>query len=241
MSGHALIVGGSRGIGAEIATQGYLRGWTITTLSRSAAVKTPPGALHLRADVSRPTALMAAQRAVQRRGLLDALILCQRYRGDGDPWVGELSVSLGATKTLIEGLAHKFSKEGGAIVVVGSLADRFVAAEQGPAYHAAKAALAQLARYYAVSMAPKIRVNSVVPGLVLKDEARDFYKKNARLKRLYEKVTPLGRLGRPKDVAEAAWFLCERRSSFITGQELIVDGGLSLGYQLSLARRVAGL
>ena len=233
MSGHALIVGASKGIGAETAKLGRLKGWKISALSRSGELK---------ADLEKPAqALQAVKKAVAQHGPLDAVILCQRYRGSGDSWAGELAVSLTATKVLLEGLALKFSKDGGAVVIVSSLADRFVAADQSPAYHAAKAALRQMARYYAVALAPRVRVNVVTPGLVLKDEAKEFYAKNPKLVKLFERATPLGRMCRPRDAAEAIWFLCEPKSSFITGQELVVDGGVSLGFQPAVARSVAGL
>lgn len=230
-AGHIMIVGGSKGIGAAVAQQGRLRGWSVSVLSRSMARKPPPGIVHWAADLEQPAAALSqALKAVAASGPLDALIFCQRYRGEGDAWAGELAVSLTATRTLVEGLSGKFSRDGGSVVFVGSLLDRFIADDQGPAYHAAKAALRQLARYYAVSLSPKVRVNTVLPGLVLKDEARAYYRQRPALARRLASLTPLGRMGRPRDIADAVWFLCSPQAGFITGQDLVVDGGLSLPY-----------
>ena len=61
------------------------------------------------------------------------------------------------------------------------------------------------------------------------------------LQALYQRITPLGRMGTAKEVAKAIAFLCGPEASFITGQDLTVDGGLSLMLQDTLAREVAGI
>lgn len=195
-------------------------------------------------DLADKAALLAAlAEALKQNGRLTNLIFLQRYRGEGDVWQGELDVSLTATKTIIEKLAGKFVRQKKAslnsIVIVGSNASRLIAGEQSVGYHAAKAALRQMARYYACSLAPQgLRVNCVTPGIVLKDEARKFYRENEKLHALYRRITPLGRMGSPRDIAEAIGFLCSPGAAFITGQEFIVDGGLSLLWQASLANEL---
>ena len=195
-------------------------------------------------DLADKAALLAAlAEALKQNGRLTNLIFLQRYRGEGDVWQGELDVSLTATKTIIEKLAGKFVRQKKAslnsIVIVGSNASRLIAGEQSVGYHAAKAALRQMARYYACSLAPQgLRVNCVTPGIVLKDEARKFYRENEKLHALYRRITPLGRMGSPRDIADAIGFLCSPGAAFITGQEFIVDGGLSLLWQASLANEL---
>lgn len=99
-----------------------------------------------------------------------------------------------------------------------------------------------MVRYYAVTLGPRrIRVNSVSPGTVLKDESKDFYLKNEQLYNLYKGIIPLGRMGTAEEVANVVAFLCSSKASFITGQNIVVDGGLSLIWQETLARKVASL
>ena len=176
-------------------------------------------------------------------GPLQSLVFLQRFRGTGDSWQGEIEVSLTATRVLIELAQDNFSpRQSNAIVILGSIAGQLVAEEQPVGYHAVKAALRQLARYYACSLGPKgIRVNCVSPGVILKPEAENFYRLNRELAALYERVAPLRRFGTAAEVAGVVRFLCTQDSAFITGQDIIVDGGISLVWQASLARQLVPL
>jgi len=109
-------------------------------------------------------------------------------------------------------------------------------------YHVAKAALSQMVRYYAVALGPLgIRVNCVSPGTIMKEEAQSFYAAHPELWELYGRIIPLGRMGSAGEVARAIAFLCSPEAGYITGQELVVDGGLSVQWQESVARRASGL
>lgn len=117
-----------------------------------------------------------------------------------------------------------------------------MASEQALGYHVAKAGLMQMARYYAVKLGPKgIRVNAVSSDAIIKPEARAFYRKNRRIPALYRKITPLRRMGTAEDAVHAIDFLCSSKASFVTGHNLLVDGGLSLKSQGSLAKELTGL
>lgn len=89
-------------------------------------------------------------------------------------------------------------------------------------YVVSKGALRQLARTLALELAPEVRVNAVAPGTVLPPEAMD----RATLERLVRQI-PLGRHGEPTDVAEAVLYLAQ--ASFVTGEEIVVDGGRTVG------------
>ena len=239
---HTLVVGGTRGIGREVVRHFVRTGHKVTVFGRRVSQDT--GVSSQSVDLSDHDAVLAALgAALKASGRLSNLVLLQRYRGEGDLWQGELDVSLTATKKIIERLTGEFARQRrtalNSIVIVGSNASRLIAVEQSVGYHAAKAALGQMARYYACALAPRgIRVNCVTPGIVLKDEARKFYRENKGLHDLYRQITPLGRMGSPKDIADAIRFLCSPSAIFITGQEIIVDGGLSLLWQGSLANKL---
>ena len=171
-----------------------------------------------------------------------AIVFMQRYRGSQPDWSEEMEVCLTATRRMID-TAPEFMHDvdGAAIAVVGSVAEDYVFPDQAASYHVAKAGLRQLVRYYAVKLGPLgIRVNLVVPATILKDEARPFYESHPELLSRKAKASPLGRMGTPEDVANAICFLCSAEAGFITGQELVVDGGMSLlGHEYALAQAAA--
>jgi NAD(P)-dependent dehydrogenase (short-subunit alcohol dehydrogenase family) len=115
-------------------------------------------------------------------------------------------------------------EDGGAIVLAGSIASREVM--PFPAYAASKAALESLCRQSAVEGAPKVRTNLLIPGLI-----------DTSLGRLASQISPLrdqvripaGRQGTAWEVAYGALFLLSGESSYVTGQSLVVDGGLTVG------------
>lgn len=237
---HDLILGGTRGIGRELALAWAAEGHQVSLIAR-----TPPQAdLMALSGLEAWTAdaategLDAALDAVLRRGPLGSLVCCQRFRGDGDAWEGELAVSLSATRRVIERVRDAFDSQGPrSIVLVGSVVGRSVAGEQPVGYHVAKAGLAQMARYYAVKLGGRgIRVNCVAPAVFIKAESRAYYQEHPELEARFARVTPLGRMGTAAEVAGAIALLCSPGAAFITGQELVVDGGLSLLAQASLAQ-----
>jgi len=177
---------------------------------------------------------------VRKNGKLNNLIFFQRHRDPKDEWGGEIDTMLTATKNTISLLENKFDESGdSSIVFVSSVIGHFVADGVSLGYHVTRAALNHMVRYYAVRLAPKkIRVNGVSASTLLKEESRDFYLRNKGLLEFYQKITPLGRMGTAEEVAHVIDFLCSEKASFVTGQNITVDGGVTLQWQESLARKL---
>ena len=209
---HIVIVGGSSGIGRDIQPHLASLGHRVTVAHRDSNVF-----------------------------LAQSLLFCQRFRGEGDDWTGEFMASLDRTKGWIEYQAEHWHISMGArsIVVMASVAGVSVEEEQPVSYHACKAALIEMVKYYAVTLGPKnIRVNAIIPGLTIKPEARGFYDSHPELEALYRDCTPLGRMGTVQDIANLVDFLITDKSSYLTGQTITLDGGISLRSHWALARRV---
>lgn len=243
---HILIVGGTRGIGHSLV-KAFAGDTIVSVIGRripSDSDENIPGVNYWAVDLLDLKRLKKVLKAaILKNGKLSSLIFFQRFRGEKNDWDGEIAVSLTATKNIIEFLIDKFdSAFERSIVIASSLASYYIAKEQPVGYHVAKAGLNQLARFFAVSLAAKgIRVNCVVYGGVLKEESRDFYLKHKKLHRLYKNITPLGRMATPGDIAEAVKFLCSSKASFITGQNLVIDGGISLQSHETLSRELTPL
>jgi len=241
---HTVILGGTKGIGLVLAATLAAQGEDVSVLGRSAptaALAKYPNLRHEGCDFGKPGSLVAALNAIHTsRPAINHLVFFQRYRGDGDKWQGEIETTLQAARETIDFFSAHFDPSAdNSIVGVSSVVGEFVAADQPVSYHLAKAGLIQLMRYYAVTLGPRgVRANTVCPGTTVKPESADFYAKNTPLNELYRKIVPLARMGRAEDVTNVVRFLCSPMSSFVTGQTIFVDGGVSLRSQESLARNL---
>ena len=242
MKTHALVVGGTRGIGRAVAKNFAGEGCVVSVIGMKEPAEKDKELKNVNywiVDLSNKESIdRVLSDILAKNGKLTSLVFCQRYRGNKETWNGEFQVSLTATKIIIEQLAEKFEDEG-SIVAITSAASRFIAQEQHLSYHVAKAGIKQLVRYYAVLLGPKgIRVNSISPITILKDESRHFYTQNESIMKMYREIVPLRRMGTAEEIADVVAFLCSKKSSFITGQEIVVDGGVSLQSHEAMARKL---
>jgi NAD(P)-dependent dehydrogenase (short-subunit alcohol dehydrogenase family) len=129
-------------------------------------------------------------------------------------------------------LAHEIryiAEHGGGAIVATSSASSVLGFPLTSAYAATKAGINQLVRSAAVEYAAAgIRINALLPGPIMTAMTRRAMAKNPDLEDHLKRVVPIGRIGRPADVAEATVWLCSDRASFITGVSLPVDGGQTL-------------
>lgn len=140
-----------------------------------------------------------------------------------DDWNRMIGVNLtGVFNTCRVASKYMVSQKSGSIVNISSMWGQ-VGASCEVHYSAAKAGVIGLTKALAKELAPSgVRVNCVCPGVVMTDMMKDFSEET--LRELSEE-TPLGKLGTPKEIADAVAFLCSDRASFITGQILGVNGG----------------
>jgi NAD(P)-dependent dehydrogenase (short-subunit alcohol dehydrogenase family) len=243
---HAVVVGGTRGLGLVVVERFLARGCNVSVISRAPSPRHAdrPAVRHLAADLEQAGSLEGIwTRACDAIGPISYLVLCQRFRGAGDPWEGELRVGLTASKLLVEGFSDHFATTGDrAIGVVSSVYAQYVGSSQPVGYHVVKAGLNEMVRYYAATLGRRgIRVNAIMPLTYLKEESREFYENNAGLVDLYRRLVPLQRMGTTADSANALSFLCSEQAAFINGQSLLVDGGVSVIWPEEVARVFAGL
>ncbi|PKV89902.1 oxidoreductase [Streptomyces sp. TLI_146] len=236
----ALVTGGTRGIGAAVVRQLLDVGAQVLTTARSATAPVPEGAAFVEADVRTPAGAQAIAAAARTSlGGVDILIHnaggAQPYEGASDipdeVWQDALDLNFLASvrldALLVPGMREQRS---GAIVHVSSAA---TLAPLGSFLHytAAKAALENYSRGLALELAPLgIRVNTVSPGRVATPGGEATREQWAGLNSASgrngaETTTPLGRDGRPEDIAHTVLFLVSNQASWLTGSNLYVDGG----------------
>jgi NAD(P)-dependent dehydrogenase (short-subunit alcohol dehydrogenase family) len=149
-----------------------------------------------------------------------------------EEWRSVLSVTLdGAFYCSRAALPHMLKRGGGSIIHIASV-EGMLGASGHAAYVTAKSALFGLTRSMAIDFGrQKVRVNAISPGII--DSGRpdiEALKQRPEMLQWWRNMTVLDRLGRPEEVANAALFLASDEASYITGQNLAVDGGWTIGH-----------
>jgi len=231
----ALVTGASRGIGRAIAIELAAAGASVVIGYRSGqdeaeALAAEIGARAVQADVSNAD---DARRLVEEAGDLDILVNNAGLTRDGllarmpdDDWRTVIETNLSSVFYTCRAVCRPMMKKrAGAIVNVSSIVG--VHGNWGQTnYAASKAGIIGFTKSLARELGSRnVRANVVAPGYV-KTQLTDVLPEEATAAMLTN--TPLGRLGEPADVAGAVRFLCSDEASFITGEVLLVDGGLGM-------------
>jgi NAD(P)-dependent dehydrogenase (short-subunit alcohol dehydrogenase family) len=241
----ALITGGAGHIGGAIgdALEAHGARVMVADLKARSEDSVPGGRTHLPVDLSDPVATRGLVRdVIASAGRLDILIHAAAYVGTSDlpgwnvpfdqqsveAWDAALRVNVTAAFALAQASREFLARGGkGSIVFIssiyGSVAPDFTLYDgttmgNPAAYGTSKAALVQLARYLSALFAPAIRVNVLTPGGVWRDQPSAFVER-------YVARTPLRRMATEEDLKGPAVFLASDLSAYVTGHELVVDGG----------------
>ncbi|NJP95502.1 SDR family oxidoreductase [Nonomuraea sp. FMUSA5-5] len=239
----ALVTGGTRGIGAAIVSRLLEAGADVLTTARAATGTAPEGASFVRADVRTKAGAEALAAAAQDvLGGVDVVVHnaggARPYEGSAaipdEEWQDALDLNLLASVRLDSLLTPGMRERGsGAIVHISSAAVLTPEASSFLHYVAAKAALETYSRGLAAELAPHgVRVNTVSPGRVATpggERTRAQWAEVAARTGVGGDAAgatpPLGRDGHPDDIAHAVLFLVSERAGWLTGRNLIVDGG----------------
>ena len=213
----AVITGGAHGIGKAIAEAFRAEGAAVEIIDIA------PGE-HYVGDISKKETLEAfTQTVLGKHGRIDFLInnALPLMKGIGDCTYEEFTYALSVGVTAPFYLSKLFAPHfatGGVIINISSSRDR-MSQPQTESYTAAKGGIAALTHALAVSLAGRVRVNSISPGWI--DTAYRTYEGPDATQQ------PAGRVGNPMDIAHMVLFLCSDKAGFITGENICIDGGMT--------------
>lgn len=244
----AIVTGSTKGIGRAAAEALAAQGAKVVISSRNqdacdavaAEIDARHGAgtaLAVAASISDKAALQRLVEATRRAfGQIDILVC----NAASNPYYGPLEGisdeqfrkildnNILASHWLIQLVSPEMrARKDGSIILVSSIGGLRGSPVIG-AYNVSKAADFQLARNYAVEFGPdNVRVNCIAPGLIKTDFARALWEDPERIK-VTNSTTPLRRIGEPEEIAGAVVYLASKASAFMTGQAMVIDGGVTI-------------
>jgi NAD(P)-dependent dehydrogenase (short-subunit alcohol dehydrogenase family) len=244
----AIVTGSSSGIGKAIAIKLACEGYHValnysTDIGRAEEAfaecsEIDPDSLLIKADVSDVKAVSSLVRqAAEAFGRIDVLVNNAARVIDKPAldmterdWDSVMDVNLkGALFAAQHAAKYMLTQDDGGVILNIRSSTGIKARRNGVNTCASKAGLMIMTQCLALELAPKVRVNTIVPGLVVTGETeRRFGLSNPEVRHARAEAVPLRRLGQPEDVADAVMLLLASEARFITGQRLVVDGGQNM-------------
>jgi len=236
----AVVTGGASGIGRATARRMVEEGATVAVIDvdgdGAQTMAKEPGIFGFEADVTDPDGLRGAvDSAAEAMGGITTLFnnagignLSPLHEWDPVEWNRLIAVNLtGVYLGFRAAIPHILNSGGGSIVSTASISGTRPAAGEAP-YSAAKAGVTAITASAALEYGPSIRVNAVAPGMIRTALTAPLLSLLPHEQERYERTTPVGRVGEPEDIADVVVFLCSDLARFITGQTVVVDGGMTL-------------
>ncbi len=245
----AIVTGGGSGIGRAAALQLARQGARVVVANRrnetgeetvSMIEQEDGAAAFIQTDVASDEQVARLIReTVDRYGRLDLAFNCAGFDGERhsiketttEAWDQIMDINLKGTYLLIRQEAEQMAKQGGGAIVNMASVYGLIGRPGRSAYNASRAGIINLTKTAALEyIKDGIRINAVAPGAT-RTELFDRMTNGADAERIaqYERMHPIGRIAEPEEIAEVVLWLLSERASFIVGQTIVADGGISAG------------
>lgn len=233
-----IITGGGSGIGAATACRMAAEGATVAVLDRqgdaAAEVAAEVDGIALTVDVAKPAATTAAIAAAadQMGGVTDLFanagtgMLQALHTYSDEEWELLIGVNLTGVFNCVRAVLPLLAEAGGSIVTTASSVGVSPTQGEGP-YAAAKAGVISLTKSVAREYGPRVRANCVSPAFI-RTPLTELVAGTVELRETVDAATPLARIGEADEVADVLVFLCSDAASYVTGQNIVIDGGAAL-------------
>lgn len=230
-----VITGGANGIGRCLVEEYHRLGCYVAFIDTNNQrgediIQTFPNTFFYCGDISEKETLDAfCHEIIIKYGKIDFLINNAMISKKGiksnctyEDFENVLKVGIMAPYYLAKSLYHYFSDK--AVIINITSTRTHMSQIDTESYSAAKGGLSSLTHALAISLGPKVRVNSIAPGWI---DTSKYNQEKINLTYADHHQHPVSRVGKPEDIAKMAIFLCSEDASFITGQEFVVDGGMT--------------
>ena len=240
----AIVTGGSRGIGAAIVAALDDAGYRVLTCGRGARPSDLPASVHwMSADVSKPAdAAALVDHASTELGALSLLVnnagvQVEKTIGESTDadWDLVVDINCRGVFNMSRAVLPVMQEHGGSIVNIGSISGN-VADPSMALYNASKAFVHGLTRSIAVDHGPQVRCNAISPGWIMTEMATDgFALADDPERAMHDAIArhPVGRMGKPEDIANAVLWLASDQSQYVNGACITVDGGMTAASPLN--------
>ena len=240
----AIVTGGSRGIGAAIVAALHNAGYRVLTCGRGARPSDLPASVHwMSADVSKPTDAAAlvdfASTELEPLTLLvnNAGVQVEKTIGESTDadWDLVVDINCRGVFNMSRAALPVMQEHGGSIVNIGSISGN-VADPSMALYNASKAFVHGLTRSIAVDHGPQVRCNAISPGWIMTEMATDGFALADDPERAMRDAIarhPVGRMGKPEDIANAVLWLASDQSQYVNGACITVDRGMTAASPLN--------
>lgn len=240
----ALVTGGSRGIGAAIVSALVDARYRVLTCGRGTRPAALPASVHwMSVDVSKPTdAASLVDYVSSELGPVSVLVnnagvQVEKTLGESTDadWDLVVDINCRGVFNMSRAVLPMMQEHGGSIINIGSISGN-VADPSMALYNASKAFVHGLTRSIAVDHGPRVRCNAISPGWIMTEMATDgFALADDPERALNDAIArhPVGRMGQPKDIANAVLWLASDQSQYVNGACITVDGGMTAASPLN--------